>query len=342
MPYSYIQENRIRIFFRQFMLVLLVLAVINGLRIYWLDGSRITFGHISILTLLFIVSFVVNLRFLILCFLGFSLFSMIYGHFQLNQYTLAGILLPVLGPPLAYYLNFRSVIMLLLGYFVIGSSIFYMLLDNNSNFHDTSFFIMKLLILVTATGLTARFFDKFAHIFDNQVNEERSLRKAFESQANYDELTSVLSRRGIFQAVKNLNENTNYAIILLDIDYFKSVNDLSGHNVGDIYLQEFAGTLKSILPEGYLLGRIGGEEFMVIAPSDDETAIKQFVVACLVEIENLHIEIESGDLTRTCSIGVCIHNKRLSLNVGLKYADTALYQAKIAGRNQSAWFTTGE
>lgn len=174
------------------------------------------------------------------------------------------------------------------------------------------------------------------------VFNARKLRAAFERQAHNDELTQVLSRRGIFHQLKSLAEtHIHYGIILLDIYYFKSVNDIYGHDVGDRYLKAFADKISEILPEDFLFGRIGGEEFLVIVPGDDDARIQQFVAACLVEIEQLSIDVKGVEVSRTCSIGVCMHSRLRPVNAGLKYADTALYQAKLGGRNRSAWYTTG-
>ncbi len=225
-------------------------------------------------------------------------------------------------------------------FFVSSMLIFAFTIASQLPAWEFSYIAMKILILCVSTAFAAIFFDRFAHIFNDRIKEERSMRTLFEKQANHDELTQLLSRRGIFQAIERYSKLDYFAIILLDIDYFKSVNDMYGHDIGDKYLVAFAAKLQTLLPEGYLLGRIGGEEFLVIAPTRDENSIQHFIARCLVDIERLEIEIADGTISRTCSVGVCLHNKRIPLAAGLKYADTALYQAKLEGRNRSAWYTS--
>ncbi|HSG63265.1 MAG TPA: GGDEF domain-containing protein [Pseudomonadales bacterium] len=342
MPYSYLQTQRLNAFIRKFIVALAVLTVINALRLHYHGEYLIITGQVIVLAILYGLTFVMQARHIALLFFILSWVSTTFSHVQLRDHALAGLLMPVLGPVMAYFFSLRTILIGLVAFFIVSMLVFSLTIASQIPTLEYSFIAMKILILCVSTGFTAVFFDKFAHIFDDKIREERSMRTLFEKQANYDELTQIYSRRGVFKAIETLPESKQFGILLLDIDYFKSVNDLYGHNIGDKYLVAFAARLQEILPKGYILGRIGGEEFLVIAPTNDESEIQHVIAKCLFEIEHLEIETDTGLLSRTCSIGVCIHNRRLSLNAGLKFADTALYQAKLSGRNRSAWYTTEE
>lgn len=340
MPYSQLITQRFSAFIRKFIIALVIIATINAIRLHFHGEHNIIIGQALVLASLYGLTYVLEARHMALLFfiLGFASFTI--SHVQLRGHALAGLLLPVMGAVMAYFFSLRTILISLGGFFIASLLALSFTIANQLPALEFSYIAMKILLLCVSTGFTAVFFDKFAHIYDDHIREERAMRKVFEKQANQDELTQVMSRRGIIKAVKQLNSLDYFGIILLDIDYFKSVNDLYGHDIGDRYLVAFAQKLKELLPNGYLLGRIGGEEFLIIAPTYDVKAIQHFIAICLVEIERLEIEIDDGLISRTCSIGVCMHHNRRSLTAGLKHADIALYQAKLEGRNRSAWYTS--
>lgn len=155
-----------------------------------------------------------------------------------------------------------------------------------------------------------------------------------------DELTRIANRRSFVASVQSeisRCERLNYrvALLLLDIDYFKSVNDSYGHQAGDDVLQQVALRISSILREYDIFGRIGGEEFGVfLAETDRETALQVAErLRRLIAIEPF--VIAGRPLTITISIGVATGEGQ-SFESLYGEADTALYKAKSAGRNQVA------
>ena len=118
---------------------------------------------------------------------------------------------------------------------------------------------------------------------------------------------------------------------MLDIDHFKSVNDTYGHDVGDAVLVKFSEIISQTIRENDVVGRWGGEEFLLICP---ETYIKQS--SELAEL--LRTRIENSDFPivgrKTASFGVAAYKEEESITELLKQADNALYQAKENGRNQ--------
>jgi len=145
--------------------------------------------------------------------------------------------------------------------------------------------------------------------------------------AYMDGLTKILNRKGCMKELEKLN--SNYVLLLMDIDFFKSVNDEYGHDVGDEVLKEIAKIVKNSIRKEDIFCRFGGEEFVVILPSVN------FEDAVLVA-EKLRKKIEEyvfpKDLKITISIGVAPSLSEFKDT--FKHADNKLYKAKKEGRNR--------
>lgn len=157
--------------------------------------------------------------------------------------------------------------------------------------------------------------------------------------ASYDDLTGILNRGAFLQEAeikleKAVREHAYFSFLLLDLDYFKQVNDTYGHDIGDIVLEEFASTIKDNLGNGDLFGRLGGEEFAVILCGVDEQSCDQKAEALREAIMNTSTnKVQQG---YTVSIGVItiMPDQEISINKLYKLSDKALYQAKQEGRNR--------
>jgi len=168
-----------------------------------------------------------------------------------------------------------------------------------------------------------------------QIKREHSLRRL----ANTDPLTGIYNRRSFMDQANALIANSNphhwpIAVLMLDIDYFKQVNDQYGHDSGDRVLQQFTQICASMLREEDLFGRLGGEEFAVLLVKTSlETA--QLVAEKLRQgIETTPITIDTGSIQVTSSVGVAAVHWDDTIENSLKRADIALYEAKSNGRNQ--------
>jgi len=140
-----------------------------------------------------------------------------------------------------------------------------------------------------------------------------------------------------------------FAMMVLDLDHFKRINDRWGHPTGDRALQAFVGACRQALREGDILGRIGGEEFAVALPSTSITAAAVIAERLRSQVEQVVLEAEDGSFSGfTVSIGIAAWcesaapPQAVSPDVAdlLKRADAALYRAKAAGRNRievAAW-----
>jgi diguanylate cyclase (GGDEF)-like protein len=158
--------------------------------------------------------------------------------------------------------------------------------------------------------------------------------------ASIDALTGVINRREFIvlakKEVSRLQRHAdNLSVLILDVDYFKQINDTHGHSEGDRVLKIVAQTIAAALREADVLGRIGGEEFAVLLPSTDEPAAQVTAERIRSAIERLRIQIGDQEIQITISIGVSEYQLTEGLiDSAMLRADKALYQAKHKGRNR--------
>ena len=172
------------------------------------------------------------------------------------------------------------------------------------------------------------------------------LNRSLESIATIDSLTGVLNRRGLEDASIKMQDickriNLSMAVLLIDIDYFKKVNDTYGHLVGDDVLRHIAKTISGILRSSDVLGRYGGEEFCAFLPNTTESDALGLAERIRAGIEASPLQLGLAvTLKTTVSIGVAD-----SVRAGYDFkgllatADSAMYGAKNGGRNRVMSYT---
>lgn len=159
-------------------------------------------------------------------------------------------------------------------------------------------------------------------------------------QMTTDVLTRLLNRRGLTQAgemevARFLRERRDFGVVLMDIDHFKRLNDSYGHSAGDQVLSETAWLLRSLVRKTDTVGRLGGEEFVILLPGTLAAGAAKLSENLRVAIEAHDYLIDGKKLHITGSFGVALSaaRSRLAWETLLKEADQALYQAKRDGRN---------
>lgn len=161
-----------------------------------------------------------------------------------------------------------------------------------------------------------------------------------EELARTDFLTQLNNRRAFFEYGELINEESiryehKYSIIMLDMDFFKRINDTYGHKIGDEVLQGVSKCIKSITRTSDISARIGGEEFAILLP---ETSLEKVVFLAKRlrnDISNIKIQSEKGRVPFTASFGIASFDENSkSVDLVLSHADKALYKAKTEGRNQ--------
>lgn len=177
------------------------------------------------------------------------------------------------------------------------------------------------------------------------LKEEIQVRKEKEDTLNKlirtDPLTSINNRRSLEEFLDNeIIRTRRYALpmslILMDLDFFKKVNDTYGHDVGDVVLQEFSNHVSSHLRESDFLARFGGEEFIVVMPHTDAKTAFKAIDRIRNNLALKTIETEDHSFSISMSFGVAQFNSDIVEHSHdlIKSADTALYQAKRTGRNK--------
>ena len=126
----------------------------------------------------------------------------------------------------------------------------------------------------------------------------------------------------------------SYALVLLDLDHFKRINDYYGHHKGDETLIRVSEVLTLLLRESDVVGRFGGEEFILILKNSNLEKAAQVAERCRAAIQQLEIYSDDGQRIHvTASFGIALSSPELRPQQLLSQADKALYQAKASGRN---------
>ncbi len=173
------------------------------------------------------------------------------------------------------------------------------------------------------------------------ISERKGLESELTKQAHLDYLTGLSNRRHFMaQAEVELSRAIRYdtplSLLMLDIDFFKNVNDTYGHQVGDIVLQVLSKICQDTLRQIDVVGRLGGEEFAVILP---ETTIEDAIEVAerlRESVAKMEVKLPLGlPIHFMVSIGITtLHDKNVNIDMLLNQADKALYEAKETGRNK--------
>jgi diguanylate cyclase (GGDEF)-like protein len=161
-------------------------------------------------------------------------------------------------------------------------------------------------------------------------------------RATHDSLTGI-SNRGVILDVlrrersRQVRGNGSFGIVLLDVDHFKQVNDTHGHLCGDAVLQEVVHRITATVRAYDTVGRYGGEEFLVVAPSSDASNVLGLAERIRRAVEAHPISTDAGEISITVSLGAAVSSGAAPVDpeVMLGTADEALYRAKEGGRNRS-------
>lgn len=154
------------------------------------------------------------------------------------------------------------------------------------------------------------------------------------SDAMRDALTGLLNRRALFDGRMGIAPSGT-AVVMMDLDYFKTINDRFGHDSGDRILMAFADVIHSNIRANDLAARMGGEEFCIIMPDAGPKASAAVADRIRTQIEATTVQTENGPVRATVSAGIAVRSvEPETLQALLSRADAALYEAKASGRNR--------
>ena len=175
-------------------------------------------------------------------------------------------------------------------------------------------------------------------LFEILLSQWRHRERLIQHLSQIDPLTNTFNRRRISQSLEYFHQqdpHNPYAVVLLDLDHFKNINDQFGHHMGDTVLIAVSQKLGLHLRESDVVGRFGGEEFILILKQSSALKARQIAERCRAAIEDLVIQNEDGRAIRiTASFGIALATDKLKPQQLLDQADKALYAAKASGRNQ--------
>lgn len=174
--------------------------------------------------------------------------------------------------------------------------------------------------------------DMYALIYQKNIHTEKKLALENERAARYDSLTNVLNRstfeKQMNAYVQAMKPGEVCAFLLFDIDDFKRVNDTRGHLEGDHMLKELTEVLEESFRSTDLIGRLGGDEFMVFVRNIKSEKILR------KKLDKMYQRMQKGENELSCSCGICMIQKdNFQYMDCLKRADEALYESKRSGKN---------
>ncbi len=177
------------------------------------------------------------------------------------------------------------------------------------------------------------------------VLEARTYMDMLREQSLVDQLTGLHNRRFLEEMAEKLSaqiirRNSTMGILMVDIDYFKQVNDTYGHDVGDRLLKHVANIVKQNVRESDIVVRYGGEEIIILLVDAQEGSAESVAEKIRQMVESKPLEVPGGIIKKTVSIGVSEFPKDVDrIWQCIKFADVALYKAKEWGRNRVVRFT---
>jgi len=181
-------------------------------------------------------------------------------------------------------------------------------------------------------------------MFQN-INQRKENEQKLHHLANYDSLTDLANRAYFYDTlekmiIRTLRSKASLAVLFIDLDHFKVVNDQYGHDVGDILLQYISVMLRNCVREGDLIARMGGDEFAIILYDIVDAHGMANVAQKILDKADETIDIQGTKLSVSVSIGIAYYDgTSMTMEELLKSADTAMYSAKLQGRNNFQFFS---
>ncbi len=252
-----------------------------------------------------------------------------------HQFIIYFFLMGMVSGAISVYSSIRYIVLTTTMLLIVPATIFFLLSDLPSHFYaglGSTFFILS--FLRSSKIMSTTLHNSF--VLSLELHQAK---EALEKLAKTDFLTGLNNRSAFTelasQQIKYCQRHDfPVALILLDLDFFKKINDNYGHAAGDQALKELAKIMTSSVRTSDICGRIGGEEFAILLPNASQNDAVKVAEKIRKNIEHTTIHYQHKQFTMTTSIGVT--SIKNSLEKMLDSADKALYQAKQNGRNQVA------
>lgn len=192
-------------------------------------------------------------------------------------------------------------------------------------------------------GQTATAFNRLLEALEREERSRRECESELRYQALHDSLTRLPNRDLFFDRVDHLvtdaaRSDRTFAVLLIDLDNFKPVNDTMGHEIGDALLREVAVRLLTCIRPGDTVARLGGDEFAILLPGPGDETLTIDIAARVARALCAPLGLPGTAFTLQASIGIAEFSKGEQAADVLRHADPAMYQAKANGKNQCCRF----
>ena len=227
-----------------------------------------------------------------------------------------------------------TIVLLLLNYLSTFAGLPYAPLFNMEPMNQTvmhPFWVMSMFFFLVPLMLVCLF------LFEILLSQWRTRETAIATLSRIDPLTNVMNRRSIANQLEQLHQQRKalYSVVLLDLDHFKHINDNYGHDMGDQVLIQVAECLAQHVREQDMIGRFGGEEFILLLPNTTTEQAQHVAERCRIALTELNFVYEQQQpFSISASFGVSSSQNASEPQQIIRQADQALYAVKTAGRNQ--------
>ncbi|OTG90368.1 GGDEF domain-containing protein [Acinetobacter sp. ANC 3813] len=206
---------------------------------------------------------------------------------------------------------------------------------DHSAFYKNTFWINSMVVLYTPILFVSAVF------FEVLLSQWRRREKKIEVLSQIDGLTNVYNRRYVNDHLQKIyhKQHSAYALVILDLDHFKQINDSYGHEAGDEVLRQVGAILHAAVRGNDVVGRLGGEEFALVLSGCNLDGALEIAERCRSKIAQMDIHLNDGQVLKiSASFGVAIEQEGAAPEEITRMADQALYLAKQQGRNQVRHF----
>ena len=226
-----------------------------------------------------------------------------------------------------------TIVLLLLNYLSTFAGLPYAPLFNMEPMNQTvmnPFWVMSMFFFLVPLMLVYLF------LFEILLSQWRIREATIATLSRIDPLTNVMNRRSIANQLEQLHQQRKalYSVVLLDLDHFKHINDNYGHDMGDQVLIQVAECLAQHVREQDMIGRFGGEEFILLLPNTTTEQAQHVAERCRIALTELNFVYEQQPFSISASFGISSSQNASEPQQIIRQADQALYAVKTAGRNQ--------
>ena len=226
-----------------------------------------------------------------------------------------------------------TIVLLLLNYLSTFAGLPYAPLFNMEPMNQTvmhPFWVMSMFFFLVPLMLVCLF------LFEILLSQWRIREATIATLSRIDPLTNVMNRRSIANQLEQLHQQRKalYSVVLLDLDHFKHINDNYGHDMGDQVLIQVAECLAQHVREQDMIGRFGGEDFILLLPNTTTEQAQHVAERCRIALTELNFVYEQQPFSISASFGISSSQNASEPQQIIRQADQALYAVKTAGRNQ--------